>query len=75
MISERLKKQLAAGSQIRKMFEEGNRLKAIYGADKVYDFSIGNPDLEPPHEVSDALKELRATLVTRTIEGDKVRIG
>lgn len=57
MISERLKKQLAAGSQIRKMFEEGNRLKAIYGADKVYDFSIGNPDLEPPHEVSDALKE------------------
>ena len=58
MISERLKKQLSAGSQIRKMFEEGNRLKAIYGADKVYDFSIGNPDLEPPHEVSDALKEL-----------------
>lgn len=58
MISVRLKKQLAAGSQIRKMFEEGNRLKAIYGADKVYDFSIGNPDLEPPHEVSDALKEL-----------------
>lgn len=60
MISERLKKQLAGGSQIRKMFEEGNRLKAIYGADKVYDFSIGNPDLEPPHEVSDALKELAA---------------
>lgn len=60
MISERLKKQLAAGSQIRKMFEEGNRLKAIYGAEKVYDFSIGNPDLEPPHEVSDALKELAA---------------
>ena len=60
MISERLKKQLAAGSQIRKMFEEGNRLKAIYGADNVYDFSIGNPDLEPPHEVSDALKELSA---------------
>ena len=60
MISERLKKQLAAGSQIRKMFEEGNRLKAIYGADRVYDFSIGNPDLEPPHEVSDALKELAA---------------
>ena len=58
MISERLKKQLSAGSQIRKMFEEGNRLKAIYGADKVFDFSIGNPDLEPPHEVSDALKEL-----------------
>ena len=60
MISENIKSKLAGGSAIRKMFEEGNRLKAIYGADKVYDFSIGNPDLEPPHEVSDALKELAA---------------
>ena len=60
MISENIKSKLAGGSAIRKMFEEGNRLKAIYGAEKVYDFSIGNPDLEPPHEVSDALKELAA---------------
>ena len=58
MISSKIKAKLAGGSAIRKMFEEGNRLKAIYGADNVYDFSIGNPDLEPPHEVSDALKEL-----------------
>lgn len=35
---------------IRKMFEEGNRLKAQYGQDKVFDFSLGNPDLEPPLE-------------------------
>ena len=41
-----------------KMFEEGGRLKAIYGADDVYDYSIGNPDLEPPKEVFDALKDL-----------------
>jgi aspartate aminotransferase len=33
---------------IRKMFEEGNLLKKQYGADKVFDFSIGNPDIEPP---------------------------
>ncbi len=58
MISSKIKAKLAGGSAIRKMFEEGNRLKAIYGADNVFDFSIGNPDLEPPHEVSDALKEL-----------------
>ena len=58
MISTKIKAKLAGGSAIRKMFEEGNRLKAIYGADNVFDFSIGNPDLEPPHEVSDALKEL-----------------
>ena len=30
------------------MFEEGNRLRAIYGADKVYDFSLGNPSVPAP---------------------------
>ena len=43
---------------IRKMFEEGNRLKAIHGAENVYDFSPCNPDLEPPMEVVEALKEI-----------------
>ncbi len=37
-----------AASVIRRMFEEGALLKREFGADKVYDFSIGNPDLEPP---------------------------
>ena len=58
MISENIKSKLAGGSAIRKMFEEGNRLKALYGDDKVFDFSIGNPDLEPPREVAEALVEL-----------------
>ncbi len=38
---------------IRKMFEEGIRLKKQYGEDKVFDFSLGNPDLDPPEEVSE----------------------
>ena len=58
MISKKMSEQIKGGSEIRKMFEEGGRLKAIYGADNVYDFSIGNPDLEPPKEVFDALKDL-----------------
>ncbi len=58
MIASKMIPKLAGGSAIRKMFEEGNRLKAIYGADNVFDFSIGNPDLEPPKEVIDALKDL-----------------
>ena len=58
MISKKMAAALKGGSEIRKMFEEGGRLKAIYGADNVYDFSIGNPDLEPPKEVFDALKDL-----------------
>jgi len=36
------------GSMIRKMFEEGARLRQLYGADKVFDFSLGNPNVPPP---------------------------
>ncbi len=56
MISAHIKEKLQSGSLIRKMFEEGNKRKAIYGAENVFDFSIGNPDLEQPVEVKDALK-------------------
>lgn len=58
MIAKNMISAVEGGSAIRKMFEEGNRLKALYGEDNVFDFSLGNPDLEPPKEVSDALKEL-----------------
>ena len=43
---------------IRKMFEEGALLKQKFGAENVYDFSIGNPDLDPPQKVCDAVKEV-----------------
>ncbi|MCS5553843.1 MAG: pyridoxal phosphate-dependent aminotransferase, partial [SAR324 cluster bacterium] len=39
------------GSWIRQMFEEGARLKALHGAENVFDFSLGNPILEPPQQV------------------------
>ena len=58
MISQNMAKALQGGSKIRMMFEEGRRLKEIYGDDNVYDFSIGNPDLESPMEVKDALIEI-----------------
>lgn len=45
-------------SVIRKMFEEGALLKKEFGEDKVYDFSIGNPDLEPPVQVGEAILSL-----------------
>ena len=58
MIAKEIENKISGGSLIRKMFDEGSRLKKIYGDDKVFDFSIGNPDLEPPKEVKDALIEL-----------------
>ena len=43
------------------MFEEGVRLKRERGADKVFDFSLGNPDVEPPPAVLDALRRVVAS--------------
>lgn len=40
------------------MFEEGARLKAEYGVDNVYDFSLGNPNLEPPEHFNRVLKDI-----------------
>lgn len=39
------------------MFEEGKKLAAVYGAENVYDFSLGNPNLPAPEEVAEALKK------------------
>ncbi|MCL2879224.1 MAG: pyridoxal phosphate-dependent aminotransferase [Treponema sp.] len=47
-ISPLIKNALGSSSMIRKMFEEGTRLKKQYGEEAVFDFSIGNPDIEPP---------------------------
>ncbi len=49
---------IAKSSWIRKMFEEGEKLRQLHGADKVFDFTLGNPDVEPPSAFNAALKEL-----------------
>ena len=58
MISEKMKPYVKNNSAIRMMFEEGNRLRAKYGADKVFDFSLGNPSVPAPDCVREAIIEL-----------------
>lgn len=58
MIAEKMKNMVANSSAIRSMFEEGNRLAKIYGAENVYDFSLGNPNVPAPEAVKEAIKEL-----------------
>ena len=58
MFSERIVKSLASGSMIRAMFEQGNALKKMYGPENVYDFALGNPDLEPSQEIIEHMKQL-----------------
>ena len=58
MLSQKVTTNLSNASWIRAMFEEGEKLRKIHGKDKVYDFTLGNPDPEPPKEVKDALQNI-----------------
>ncbi|HIZ22857.1 MAG TPA: pyridoxal phosphate-dependent aminotransferase [Candidatus Blautia faecigallinarum] len=58
MIAEKMKPYVQNNSAIRMMFEEGNRLREKYGADKVFDFSLGNPSVPAPDCVRQAIIDL-----------------
>lgn len=53
-----IKESIEKSSWIRKMFEEGIKLKAQFGDENVYDFSLGNPDLDPPAKFFEILRVL-----------------
>ena len=53
-----MKGLVANSSAIRAMFEEGNRLAGIYGAENVFDFSLGNPNVPAPEAVKKAIEDL-----------------
>ena len=58
MISKKMESMVANSSAIRAMFEEGNRLAKIYGAENVFDFSLGNPNVPAPESVKKAIIEV-----------------
>lgn len=58
MIAEKMKPYLQNNSAIRAMFEEGRRMASEFGADRVYDFSLGNPNVPAPEAVKEAIKEI-----------------
>jgi aspartate aminotransferase len=58
MIARAVADNLAKASWIRRMFEEGARLKQERGADKVFDFTLGNPEIEPPPAVLAAARRV-----------------
>lgn len=62
-ITDQIKTSMASSSWIRKMFEKGMELKKEFGADKVCDFSLGNPDVPPPANVKRVLDEIAAEAV------------
>lgn len=69
MISEKMIKLAGANSAIRVMFEEGNRLAAIYGRENVYDFSLGNPNFPSPAEINHAIKDIVDNMDSIVVHG------
>ncbi|PIE67374.1 MAG: aspartate aminotransferase [Deltaproteobacteria bacterium] len=56
-VASKISQFMTQSSWIRKMFEEGVRLKAEYGARNVFDFSLGNPNLPPPEQFNEILRD------------------
>lgn len=58
MISKQMEELVKGSSVIRAMFEEGKKMAEQYGAENVFDFSLGNPSVEPPQEVRQAMLDI-----------------
>ena len=58
IVNDGIRNQLANASWIRRMFETGIELKQRLGADRVCDFSLGNPDVPPPAAVTEVLQAM-----------------
>lgn len=58
MISEQMVELVKGSSVIRAMFEEGKKMAEKYGSENVFDFSLGNPSVEPPQEVRQAMLDI-----------------
>lgn len=57
-VSKKIERTITQQSWIRKMFEDGLRLKKEFGAGNVFDFSLGNPNVEPPVSLKKAILEV-----------------
>lgn len=66
-ISTKVRQAMTQSSWIRRMFEEGARLKREHGAENVFDFSLGNPVVEPPERVKQALQTAASTDAPRGV--------
>lgn len=69
MIAKSIREQVEKSSVIRQMFEEGARRAALYGAQNVFDFSLGNPNVPAPESVNASIKEIIENRESTKIHG------
>jgi aspartate aminotransferase len=75
MIAKRLRQSLDSSICIRDIFEEGKKLAAVYGAENIFNFTIGNPSVEPPAIVNEAMKEILDTEKPLALHGYPANVG
>ena len=68
VVSEAIRAQMERSSWIRRMFEKGLELKRQVGAENVFDFSLGNPDLPPPAKLREAMIELADEAIKKAVK-------
>jgi len=59
-VSKAIAEQIERASWIRRMFELGIQLRQELGPENVFDFTLGNPEVEPPASVMQALERVVA---------------
>ncbi|MGK0469064.1 pyridoxal phosphate-dependent aminotransferase [Clostridium sp.] len=69
MISNKMKTLVANSSIIRAMFEEGKKLSKIYGEENVFDYSLGNPNVEPPENIKNEINKILNETAPKLIHG------
>ncbi len=69
MVNSKMHQLGTTRSVIREIFEYGNRRKAEIGADKVFDFSLGNPSVPAPAEVDKAVKDIMSSMDAAVLHG------
>ena len=75
MISEKMKKLAENNSVIRAMFEEGLQMAKEFGADNVYDFSLGNPSAPAPEAVNQAIRDILEQEDSLSVHGYMSNVG
>jgi len=69
LIAKKMRGPVENSSVVRAMFEEGKRLAAIHGPENVFDFSLGNPNVEPPEAIKQAISEVVAEFKPMDLHG------
>lgn len=75
MIAKRLRRSLDAAICIRDIFEEGKKMAAVYGKENIFNFTIGNPSVEPPAIVNQSMKEILDNEDSLTLHGYPANVG